>query len=87
MNDPDKVILASLLLTGGVLTWRGVREGSLTPRTYAALAVVAVFLLGIGAFAPALGSAFAVLVLVVVLLASSEDIRSLTTLSKGVRGG
>lgn len=87
MNDPERLILASLVLTAGILTWRGVRAGSLTPRTYAALGVVAVMLLGLGAFAPALAASFAVLVLVVVMLASQEDLATLVQVGKGARRG
>jgi CHASE2 domain-containing sensor protein len=85
-GDPDKIILASIALAGGILTWRGVRTGSLTPRTYAGLGVVAVMLLGLGAFAPPLASALAVLVLVVVLLTSQEDIASLVDIGGSRRG-
>jgi len=85
-NDPEKVILGTLVLTAAVVTWRGVRSGTLSPRTYAALGVVAFLLLGLGTFAPQLAAAFAVLVLVVVLLSSQADLVALSGLSTGAAG-
>lgn len=76
-------ILTALVASAGVLTWRGIQTGTLTPRTYAALIVVALMLLVLGGFAPALASAFAVLVLVSVLLSSPADFASLSKLTKG----
>lgn len=87
MDDPEKAILASLVVTAAVLTWRGARTGTLTPRVYAGLAVVAFMLLALGTFAPQLAAAFAVLVLVVVLLSSQEDLQALTALGGRARRG
>ncbi len=77
MNDPPKVIIASILAMGGLLTWRGIRSGTLTPRTYAALIVVALILLLMGTFAPELAAAFAVLALVAVLLSGTRDLEEI----------
>jgi hypothetical protein len=85
MNDPEKMILAMLVLTAGVVTWRGARTGTLTPRTYVAFAVLAFILLALGAFAPALAAAFAVAVFVAVLLSSQEDLVALSGLIGGGR--
>lgn len=81
MTDPKVTILASLIASGGVLTWKGLRAGTLSPRTYAALVVVALMLLILGGFAPELASAFAVLVLVTVLLSSSAELAGLGNLT------
>lgn len=77
---PQATILASLVISAGVLTWRGAQEGTLSPRTYAALAVVAFMLLALGAFLPGLAAAFAVLVAVTVLLSGAESLQTLTLL-------
>lgn len=75
-------IVTALLASGGVLTWKGIRTGSLTPRTYAALIVAALMLLILAGFAPDLASAFAVLVFVTVLLSSAGDIATLGTIGR-----
>ncbi len=79
--DPKGTIIAALVASAGVLTWKGVSTGTLTPRTYAALIVVTMMLLVLGSFAAELAAAFAILVLVSVLLASPGDIESLGRLA------
>lgn len=74
-------VLAALTLTAGVVTFRGLQSGSLTPRAYAAFGVVAFMLLGVTAFYPELGAALAILVLVSVLLGSREDIEAIGRLA------
>lgn len=86
MTDAKGLIIASLVGTGAILTWRGVTHGSLTPRTYAALIVIALILIMLGSFAPDLAAAFGVFIFLAVLLSSSADLESLgriATVRKG----
>jgi CHASE2 domain-containing sensor protein len=82
MRDPERMILAVLVVTGGIVTWRGLRAGKLSPRTYAGLAVLALLLLALGTFVPKFAAAFALLVLVVVLLSSVQDLESLMQVTR-----
>ena len=86
MTDARGTVLAALLVAGAVLTWRGVQAGSLSPRTYAALVVVALMLIMLASFAPALAAAFAVLVAVAVVLSCERDFASLGRIAGLGRG-
>jgi hypothetical protein len=77
---PQGTILASIIIAGAILTVRGLATADLSPRTYAGLAVVAFFLIAIGQFSPELASAFAVLVLIAVLLSGASDLEGLLKL-------
>jgi hypothetical protein len=74
MNDPERVVLASLVITGTVVAVKAGRAGTLTPRVFVGLGTAAFVILGITAFAPSLGAALAVLLLVVTLLGRIEDV-------------
>lgn len=78
--QPERIILASVVLTGGLLTWRGLQAGNISPRTYAALGLVSLVLFGVGSFFPDLAAAIAVLVLVTVLLSEGDQLEALTKL-------
>lgn len=86
--NPKGALLATVMLMGGILTARALREGTLSPRTYAGLAIMAVMLFGVSAFSPELATAFGVLALVAMLL-GSDDVQNLVQLLsvKGVRSG
>jgi uncharacterized membrane protein len=73
-ENPTGVILASIIITAAILTVRGLTKGEIRPAAYAGLAIVAFFLLAIAQFSPELASAFALLVLVAVLLSGTSDI-------------
>lgn len=78
--NPSGTIIASLFVAGAILTVRGLATADISPRTYAGLAVVAFFLLIIAQFSPELASAFALLVLVAVLLSGASDLEGLLKL-------
>lgn len=78
--DSSKLILTSMLIAGGLLTYQGIKDDSLSPRTYAGLALASLFLFALHSFAPDLAAAFAVLVLVMLLLSMGEDIIGLLDL-------
>ena len=85
MNNPSGIILASLIVAGAILTVRGLQSAELSPRTYAGLAVVAFFLIILAQFSPELAQAFALLVLVAVLLSGAGDLEGLMkVIGKGV---
>jgi hypothetical protein len=84
--DSKQATLGAVVISGGILTARALREGDLGPRTYAGLAVVTVFLFGISAFSPELAAALAVLVLVSLLL-GSDDIQNLVDVFTTKKGG
>lgn len=80
----DRAIVAALVIAGAILTLKAGREGNITPRLYAGLGVVAVMLLALAMVAEDLATALAVLILVVVLLSSAEEIQGILGLI-GVR--
>lgn len=87
MNDnPTGWIIASIVISGAILTVRGLAKADITPRTYIALGVVAFFLLAIAQFSPELAAAFALLVLVVVLLTSAQDINEVLAFLQPPKG-
>lgn len=79
--NAERAIVVALLVSAGVLTLRGMQSGTLTPRTYAALIVVAFLLLALGSFLPELAAALAILVMVAVLLSGSADLAKLGELA------
>lgn len=87
-GDPRTTILAALVGTAIVMTYRAVvNEGNVTPRTYGALVVVALMLMILGSFVPDLAAAFAVLVLLAVLLSGAQDLEGLASIGRrGNRG-
>lgn len=68
MKDPEKLIVTALTIAAGVVTWRGLREGTLTPLSYVSFVIVAIILLTLGQFVPDLAAAFAILILVALFL-------------------
>jgi hypothetical protein len=81
-DNPTGVILASIIITAAILTVRGLATADVHPSTYAGLAVITFFLLAIAQFSPELASAFALLVLVAVLLSGTADLNAVLTLVK-----
>jgi len=86
MNE-EKTTLAGILITGGILTFQGLRNGNLSIRTYASLALVALILIGVAQFAPKVASAFSILLLVTVLLSRGESLNQLADLANVPRIG
>lgn len=78
--ESKSVILGTIVLSAGIVTWQGLQDGNINIRAYAGLTVLAFFLLAIGTFAPDLAAAFGVLVFVTLLLARGESLGKLNRL-------
>jgi hypothetical protein len=74
MTDPERTTLGALVIAGIVLGIRAAQAGDLRPGIYVPFGIAALIILGIETFAPSLGAAFAVLLLVVLLLGDAEQV-------------